>query len=77
MSNPEIGRLVAEYASRFPPLITVGQAAEISHRKIQTIYDWSSRGVLDGCKARRGGILLLVRDGFVRFLLDEVGPGAD
>ena len=68
--------IAEEYGRHYPPLITVEQAAEISRRKIQTIYDWSSRGLLDASKVKRGGRLLLKRDAFVRFILDDASTGA-
>ena len=67
----DIDAIISEFARKYPPLITVTEAAQISRRKIQTIYDLSSRGQLDGCKLKRGGILLFTLSGFVRFLFDD------
>lgn len=51
-----------ELTNRFPPLLTPEQAAELLQVPLQTIYDWSSRGQLDGCKAKVGKHLRLARD---------------
>ena len=50
------------WAGRFPPLLSPDQAAELLQVPKGTIYDWSSRGLLDGCKARVGKHLRLARD---------------
>jgi hypothetical protein len=67
--DPEgMDEIIREIARLYPPLIGVEQAAEIAHRRIQTVYDWSSRGLLRNCKLERKGRLVLQRDRFVRFL---------
>ena len=72
MNNDVFDRIVADYAKRYPPLITVHEAAEIArHETAATIYDWSSRGLLDDIKSRCGRRLLLDLVGFVKFLLDQ------
>lgn len=50
------------WAKRFPPIHTPDQAADLLGVPLQTIYDWSSRGELAGCKARVGKHLRLARD---------------
>lgn len=71
MAGSDIDDIIDEYGRRFGPIITAQQAAEISRRKVQTIYDWSSRGKLDGFRVKRDGVLLLSLAGFVRWLFDE------
>jgi hypothetical protein len=71
MAGSDNENIFDEYARNYPALITAKQAADISHREIQTIYDWSSRGLLERCKAKRSGRLLLKRDNFIRFILDD------
>lgn len=51
-----------DLARRFPPLLTVAQAADLLQVPAQTIYDWSSRGLLAGSRVRVGRHLRLVRD---------------
>jgi excisionase family DNA binding protein len=57
------------WADRFPPFLTVDQAAELLQVPRGTIYDWSSRGLLDGCKAKVGKYLRLFRDRLVQKIL--------
>ena len=63
--------VVADYAQQYAPSISLDQAAEIAGVPIGTLYDWSSRGQLDAFKSRRGRRVRLVRDEFVRFLLES------
>jgi excisionase family DNA binding protein len=60
----ELGQIFGDspWAERFPPILNVDQAADLLQVPKQTIYDWSSRGLLDGCKARIGKHLRLFRD---------------
>src|SRR5262245_15072631 len=50
------------WASRFPPVLTTDQAAEILQVPKATIYDWSSRGLLHSCGRRIGKHLRFIRD---------------
>ena len=61
----------ATWANKFPPLLSVDAAAELANVPKGTIYDWSSRGLLDACANRRGKRLLILRDRFVQYLLGE------
>ncbi|MCE9534601.1 MAG: helix-turn-helix domain-containing protein [Planctomycetes bacterium] len=74
-SNPkEIANLFVDphWAQRFPPILTPDQAAELFQIPKQTIYDWSSRGLLTGCKARVGKHLRLVRDRLIqKFFIED------
>jgi hypothetical protein len=67
--NQEVANICEEYASKFPPLITLDQAAAIAQVPIGTIYDWSSRGRFDAFKRRVGREVRLFRDPFIRTLL--------
>lgn len=68
MSDEEERRILDEYARKYPAMITYGQAVEIFQGPINTLYDWSARGLFDAFKAR-GRTVLLGRDAFVRFLI--------
>jgi excisionase family DNA binding protein len=57
-----------EYARHYPPLITSEQAARIAQVPVATVYDWSSRGLFDSFKTKRGRRIRLNRDAFVQFL---------
>jgi hypothetical protein len=70
MGSDDVDRLLAEYRSRYAPLITVPEAAEIArHESPDTIYDWSSRRLLDHIKVKVGRRVLFDRDGFVLYVL--------
>lgn len=69
MQPDEIRNILSEYALKYPPLLTVAQAAELSQRPVGTIYDWSHRGRFDTIKRPLGREIRLLRDGFVLFLL--------
>ena len=61
------------WAERFPPILTVEQAAELAGVPVGTIYDWSSREQLSSCAAKRGKRLRIWRDAFVLFLFPTDG----
>jgi excisionase family DNA binding protein len=48
--------------AKYPPILTVDQAAEMLQVRKQTIYNWSSRGCLKGCSRRIGKHLRILRD---------------
>ena len=70
MSSDDSDRILRNFAEKYPPLITIGEAAEIARVPVDTIYDWSHRGLLDNFKSKRGRRVLFDRDAFVRFILD-------
>ena len=70
MTPSDIERISACFAEKYDLLITVEEAAAIARVPEGTVRDWSSRGVLDQFKTRRGRRVLFDRDGFVRWLLD-------
>lgn len=75
MDESHIERVAAEYREHYPALISIEQAMAIAGVPRATLYDWSSRGLLDAIKVRRGRRLLLARDGFLRWLLSESENG--
>jgi excisionase family DNA binding protein len=60
-----------QWAERFPPLLTLNQAADLLQVPKQTLYDWSSRGLLAGCKVKVGKHLRLHRDRLVQRFFNE------
>jgi excisionase family DNA binding protein len=62
------------WSARFPPVLTVDQAAELLQVPKQTIYDWRSRGLLQNCCRRVGKHLRFVRDRLL-FLVFNQGLG--
>ena len=59
------------WAERFPPVLTVDQAANLLQVPKATIYDWSSRGLLRGCGRKVGKHLRLFRDRLVKRVFNE------
>ncbi len=68
MSQDHIEKILADYAERYPALISAEQAAEIAGVPLTTIYQWSSQGELDGCKCKPGRRLRISRDCLVLFV---------
>ena len=71
MTDTATDRLFSEFAKLYPPLITVDDAAAIARVPVATVYDWSSRGLLDAIKSKRGRRLLIDLRGFIEFLIDK------
>lgn len=61
----------AHWATEFPPLLTVDQAARLAQVPKATVYDWSSRGLLRGCARRVGKHLRILRDRFYLKITSE------
>lgn len=59
------------WSARYPPVLTCDQAAELLQVPKQTIYDWSSRGLLKGCSRRMGKHLRFFRDRFLLHVFNE------
>ena len=61
----------SDWATRFPPILSTRQAAEILQVPIGTIYDWSSRSLLRGCSRRVGKHLRFFRDRLISKVFNE------
>jgi excisionase family DNA binding protein len=60
-----------EYAAKFPPLLTPEQAAALVQVPKETLYQWSSQGRLDRCKAKVGKHLRIHRNKFLQLIFNE------
>jgi len=60
-----------ELARRYPPIMNVQQAAELLQVPVNTIYDWSSRGLLKGCARRMGKHLRFFRQRLIQQMFNE------
>ena len=59
-------------ADKWPPVLTVDQAAELLHVSKSTLYEWHSRGRLKGCCRRRGKHLRFLRNRLIQtFFFEE------
>lgn len=78
LTPQEIAEAFADpiWSQRFPPILTVDQAAELLIVPKATLYDWSSRGLLADCGRRVGKHLRFVRNRLVSKIFNE-GLGND
>jgi excisionase family DNA binding protein len=58
-------------AARFPPVLTVDQVAELLQVPKLTVYDWRSRGLLQGCCRKVGKHLRFYRDKLLMLIFNE------
>ena len=63
--------LAPNWAERFPPVISVDQAADLLGVPKQTIYSWSSRGLLKGCGRKVGRHLRMFRNRLLKRAFNE------
>lgn len=59
------------WASTYPPILTVKEAAALARVPVQTIYTWSSQKLLQGCGRRVGKHLRIIRNKFIQKLFNE------
>ncbi|MEO1996455.1 MAG: helix-turn-helix domain-containing protein, partial [Planctomycetaceae bacterium] len=73
LSKQEIAAMFANEADRelFPPILNVEQAANLAQVPTATIYDWSSRGLLQPCRRKVGRHLRFMRDRFIDLLFNK------
>jgi Helix-turn-helix domain len=73
LKSPEITAAFADphWALEYPPVLSVEQAAALVQVPSNTIYDWSSRGLLRGCSRRVGKYLRIFRDRFIERVFNE------
>jgi hypothetical protein len=72
LTDAEVSRAFSDprWAEVYPPVLTVDRAAELAGVPKATVYDWSSRGLLDDCAARVGKYLRIFRDRFVKHIFN-------
>lgn len=73
LSPKEVASAFADvnWANRFPPVLSVDQAAELLSVPKGTVYLWSSRGLLRGCGRRVGKHLRFFRDRLLHKVFNE------
>jgi hypothetical protein len=72
LSITEIGEAFAPYQDRFPPILSLAQAAEIARIKPSMLTRLVSEGKFRNC-VRRGKPLLFWRDRFIMGLFNGKG----
>jgi excisionase family DNA binding protein len=58
-------------ADRFPPVLTLEQAAELLQVPLDTIYQWRSRGLLDRCSQKVGKRVRFFRNRLIALIFNE------
>ena len=73
ISKDEINTAFAtgDWGNRFPPILTVDQAAELLSIPKATIYAWKSQGKLKGCSQKLGKHLRFFRDRLIQNVLND------
>ena len=61
----------AQWSERYPPVLTLEQAAEMLQVPLQTLYQWRSRGRLRGCSRRVGKHVRVFRDRLIKQIFNE------
>lgn len=65
-------------SSRFPPILTIKQAADLLQASVNTVRSWRARGMLDGCGRRCGRQVRIFRDRLIRWYFNgDAAPSAD
>ena len=64
LTDREISRCFSDpaIAAKFPPVMTIAQAAELLVVPLGTVRDWRSRGLLSNCSRRVGREVRFFRD---------------
>jgi hypothetical protein len=73
LSDSEISRTFADplTAERYPPVLTLGQAAALLQVPAETIRDWRKRGLLDGSCRKIGKHLRFYRDRLLKHAFND------
>jgi len=61
----------AVYAQRFPPILSIEQAADLLQIPVPTMYQWRSRGLLGACCRKIGKHLRFYRDRLIKKVFNE------
>ncbi len=60
-----------DWAQKYPPLLTIDQAAKLLQISKATLYQWCSQGRLSGCVQRVGKHLRFFRDRLVLKIMNQ------
>jgi hypothetical protein len=61
------------WAEKYPPILTIAQAAELLQVPVGTLRFWRTTGRLDGCSRRYGRVLRFYRDRLIRWFFEGEG----
>ncbi len=73
LTDKEVASSFADpaWAERFPPVLSIDQAADLLQIPRQTIYQWRSRGLLGTCSRRVGKHVRFYRDRLLKKVFNE------
>lgn len=61
------------WAEKFPPILTIAQAADMLQVPVGTLRFWRTTGRLNGCSRRYGRVLRFYRDRLIRWFFEGEG----
>ena len=61
----------SQWAEKYPPVLTIEQAAELLQMPVATVRDWRSRGLLGTCSRRLGKRVRFYRDRLIKKVFNE------
>lgn len=59
------------WAERYPPILSLEQAANLLQLPKATLYDWRSRGLLNSCSRRLGKHVRVYRDRLIDLVFNR------
>lgn len=59
------------WGTKFPPVLSLEQAAELIQLPLETLYSWRSRGLLKGCSRKVGKYVRVFRNRFLLKIFNE------
>lgn len=73
LTDREIAAAFSEprWVEKFPPILTLKQAAELLQIPLQTLYQWRSRGLLGHCSRKVGKHVRIYRDRLLKQVFNE------
>lgn len=73
LSDREIAQFFSdpETAAKFPPVLTMEQAAELLRVPLGTLRDWRSRQLLPGCARKLGREVRFTRDRLIKHVFNN------
>ena len=79
LTDREIGQVFSDpaWAAKFPPILTIQQAADLLQAKLGTIRDWRSRGLLTTCSRKVGKEVKFWRDRLIKAIFNEGVASSD
>ena len=75
LTTQELSRAFADprWAERYPPILSIEQAADLLQLPVETLRGWRSRGLLNSCSRRVGKRVRLFRDRLVTWYFNDAG----